>query len=265
MSILLTGATGFIGNRLYKALKNHGREIVAISRNSNTDFSNLYVSDISRQNLPMKAFKGVTSVFHLAGYAHDLSNPAGKEEKYKKVNVEATVNLAKVSIKAGVQKFIYVSSTKAGSPNVTNPSVNSISEKPQGIYGRTKRKAEQELLKISKDSGMKVIIVRPSLVYGPNVKGNLATMINGIKKGWFPPLPDAGNSRSMIHVDDLVLALLLLEKSIGNFGEIFIATDSNCYSSKEIYACLCKAAGRKVPKWEVPIFFSSLFQVLILI
>tara|TARA_B100001123_G_scaffold399409_1_gene484386 strand:+ start:158 stop:1069 length:912 start_codon:yes stop_codon:yes gene_type:complete len=260
MSILLTGATGFIGNRLCKALGNQGKEIRAISRYPNTNFSDLYVCDISRKNLPMSAFKGVTSVFHLASYAHDLSNPVGKEGLYKRVNTEATVNLANLSIKAGVKKFIYVSSTKAGSPNVTDLSISSIPEKPQGIYGKSKRKAEKELLKLSKDSDMKVVIVRPSLVYGPNVKGNLSTMINGIKQGWFPPLPDAGNSRSMIHVDDLVLALILIEKDVGNFGEIYIATDSNCYSSREIYICLCKAAGRKVPKWEVPIILFKLLS-----
>ena len=259
MSILITGATGFIGGRLYKALSNKGKEVKVISRNSNNNFSQLFVCDISKEKLPSNILNGVSTVFHLAGYAHDLSDPKGKEDLYKRVNVEATRNLAKICVHRGVKKFIFVSSTKAGSPNITNQLPDMSFEKPQGVYGRTKRQAEEELLKIAKNTVMNVSIVRPSLVYGPNVKGNLSSMLNGIKKGWFPPLPDAGNSRSMIHVDDLIQALLLVEKNMSVFGEIYIATDSRHYSSKEIYASLCQASGKKLPKWEIPIFF---FKIL---
>jgi UDP-glucose 4-epimerase len=65
-------------------------------------------------------------------------------------------------------------------------------------------------VEIGWQSGMHVSIVRPSLVYGPRVKGNLRLMMAGIKKGWFPPLPETGNRRSKIHVDDLVRVILLL-------------------------------------------------------
>ena len=96
---------------------------------------------------------------------------------------------------------------------------------PEGIYGKTKREAELILLEIGRQSGMQVSIVRPSLVYGQGVKGNLRLMLSWIEKGWFPPLPEVNNRRSMIHVDDLVRALLLVAGDDRANGEIYIATD----------------------------------------
>ena len=96
---------------------------------------------------------------------------------------------------------------------------------PEGIYGKTKREAELKLLEIGRQSDMQVMIVRPSLVSGPGVKGNLALMQRGIEQGWFPPLPETGNRRSMIHVVDLVEALLLVAKDRRANGGIFTATD----------------------------------------
>ena len=77
-------------------------------------------------------------------------------------------------------------------------------------------------------------------------------MISAVKKGWFPPLPETGNKKSMIHVDDLVRALLLVSKSSCSNGEIYIATDGKTYSSRKLYEVFCKQAGKSIPKWHVP-------------
>ena len=87
-------------------------------------------------------------------------------------------------------------------------------------------------------------------------------MLAGIKKGWFPPLPETGNRRSMIHVDDLVRAILLVAKDECANGEIFIATDGTPYSSREIYNAMCGVAGKSIPKWSVP---KNLFDMASLI
>jgi nucleoside-diphosphate-sugar epimerase len=97
---------------------------------------------------------------------------------------------------------------------------------------------------------MHVSIVRPTLVYGPGVKGNLALMQLGIEKGWFPPLPEVGNRRSMIHVDDLVQVLLLAANDDRANGEIFIATDGVPHSSANIYEAICHVLGKAVPRWN---------------
>ena len=117
---------------------------------------------------------------------------------------------------------------------------------------KEKAKAELRLLEIGKESGMHISIIRPSLVYGPDVKGNLKSMLLGVEKGWFPPLPETGNKRSMIHVDDLVRAILLVANDDRANGEIFIATDGTPHSSREIYNAMCSALDKSIPKWSVP-------------
>ena len=100
---------------------------------------------------------------------------------------------------------------------------------------------------------MPISIVHPTLVYGPRVKGNLQLMQSGIKNYWFPPLPETGNKHSMIHVDDLVRAVLFVAESHYHNGEIFIATDGISYSSRQIYNDMCLALGKSVPKWSATI------------
>ena len=98
--------------------------------------------------------------------------------------------MARLAVKNDVKQFIFTSSVKAGGKAASKKCINeSDQSEPEAGYGKSKRVAELELLKIGKASGMHVAIIRTSLVYGPNVKGNLKLMLAGIKKGWFPTLP----------------------------------------------------------------------------
>ena len=158
-----------------------------------------------------------------------------------------------MAVVSGVKRFVFVSSVKAGGPPLSEHCASEVDQSdPEGIYGKSKREAELKLLKIGKESGMHVSIIRPSLVYGPNTKGNLQLMLSGIARGWFPPLPETGNRRSMIHVDDLVRAILLVANEDRANGEIFIATDGAPHSSREIYNAMCSVVGRTIPKWNLP-------------
>jgi nucleoside-diphosphate-sugar epimerase len=115
---------------------------------------------------------------------------------------------------------------------------------------------------MGRQSNIHVSIVRPSLVYGPGVKGNLALMSTGIEQWWFPPIPETDNRRSLIHVDDLVEAMLFVALHERANGEIFIATDGLPHSSREIYAAICLAVGKKVPKWSVPKYMFNTLSLL---
>ena len=247
----VTGGSGFIGQRLVSALKQSDSEIRFLSRKC--QFEDAVVCDLHSEVIPDHALNNVNTVFHLAGFAHDMRNANKIADLYYKVNVSATVQLANLAVKSGVKRFVFVSSVKAGGNPPLGTCVNEKDQKnTKDVYGKTKREAELALLKIGKESGMHVSIIRPSLVYGPNVKGNLKLMLSGIKKGWFPPLPETGNRRSMIHVDDLVRAILLIVEDKRANGEIFIATDGTPYSSREIYNAMCSVAGRSTSKWSVP-------------
>ena len=197
--------------------------------------------------MPDDALLRISTVYNLAGYAHDLGVASSVTHLYLAVNVDATVRLANLAVESGVKSFVFVSSVKAG-----DCGEDDVVTRPVGVYGKTKRDAELKLLEIGRQSGMHVSIVRPSLVYGAGAKGNLALMRRGIEWGWFPPLPETRNQRSMIHVDDLVQALLLVAEDERANGEIYIATDSVANSSREIYEAICQAVGKPVPSWSMP-------------
>ena len=254
----VTGSTGFIGQRLVRAID---ANIRVLSREKQLDYETV-VCDLKSELIPDNALVGVDTVFHLAGFAHDLRDATKIQNVYQKVNVDATIRLAKLAVKSNVTSFVFVSSVKAGGNPPLGKCANEREQNnTEDVYGKTKREAELKLLQIAKDSGMHVSIIRPSLVYGPNVKGNLQLILSGIKAGWFPPLPETGNRRSMIHVDDLVRAILLIAEDKQANGEIFIATDGTPHSSREIYSVICNIAGKSVPKWSVPKFLFNLIAL----
>ena len=251
--IAITGSSGFIGRKLVKALYKNDLKLLVRS----IDYLNpiKQVKFDLHSLIPSNIFSDVSTVFHLAGFAHDFRDAIKIQKLYQRVNVDATVQLAELAVQSGVKKFIFISSVKAGGDSVFGVSASEKDQSdPKDVYGKTKREAELKLLKIGKESGMHVSIIRPSLVYGPNVKGNLQLMLSGINKGWFPPLPETGNRRSMIHVDDLVRAILLVADDVRANGEIFIATDGEPHSSREIYNAMCKVVGKSAPKWSIPKF-----------
>jgi len=259
---LVTGSTGFIGNRLLGLLKTINCDVRLLAR-SKVDNYETVVCNLGKDRISKHTLESIDIVFHLAGFAHDMQDPSKVKHLYHAVNVEATVELARLAVISGVKRFVFVSSVKAGgSPLSERCASESDQGNPEGVYGKSKREAELKLLKIGKESGMHISIIRPSLVYGPNVKGNLKLMLAGIKKGWFPPLPETGNWRSMVHVDDLVRAIFLVAKDDRANGEIFIATDGKPYSSREIYSTMCNIVGRPVPKWSMPNFLFNMIAII---
>lgn len=247
--IFVTGATGFIGKKLVDSLQG---DITILSRIHHPKYKTI-VCDLRKEEIPHNALHGVSSIFHLASLTEDTLDTGLLEPNYRKVNIDATVRLAELASRASVEQFVFVSSAKAESLD------DNVKDKNHSLYSYTKREAELRLLEIGCQSSMKVKILRPSLVYGPSMNGNLTLMRRGIEQGWFPPLPETGNRRSMIHVDDVVQALLLIAGDDRADGEVYVATDGRSYSSRQIYEILCQVVGRSVPRWGLP---ESIFQVI---
>ncbi len=187
--VLITGASGFIGATLTKLLYISGFDIRLLSRSMNIGSDHkIIICDLQSDAIPDDALDDVDTVFHLAGFSHDLRDARKISDLYYKVNVGATVQLANLAVNSGVKKFVFVSSVKAGGSPPFGTCANEREQiNTEDIYGKTKREAELKLLEIGKKSGMHVSIIRPSLVYGPKSKGNLKIMLTGIEKGWFPP------------------------------------------------------------------------------
>jgi len=255
--VLVTGASGLVGKHLVRSfsLSSEGgecSEVSILSRRPNSYYKTI-VCDLEFEAIPPTALDDIDTVFHLAGYTHDLQQSESVADHYQALNVDATARLVTLAASSGVQRFVFVSSVKAGGDAISGRCVKEEDQnEPVDIYGRTKREAELKILEIGQQSGMHVSVIRPSLVYGPGVKGNLALMQAGVKKGWFPPLPETGNRRSMIHVDDLVRALVFVAENKQANGQIYIATDGTPHSSREIYEAVSLSVSRAPRSWSVP-------------
>jgi Nucleoside-diphosphate-sugar epimerases len=193
-------------------------------------------------------------VFHLAGFAHayEEENPEFNNI-HRQVNYQGTVNILNESIRAGIKRFIYFSSVKA-----TASSDNCIDEdwtaQPSDAYGLAKRQAEHVVLSLCETNNITPVILRPALVYGPGVKGNLAAMIRGVSKGYFPTPPPIQNYKSMISIDDLCHAAFLASQSENPRNKIYILTDGISYSTAQITQSIRVALGKKKSKFYCPLW-----------
>jgi UDP-glucose 4-epimerase len=255
-TVLVTGAAGFIGRRLCRRLQDSGRAVHALLRQPAAGpWSAVFPVQLGVDPIPAEIFykHQVDTVLHLAGKAHALAERPGEGAEYQQINVDGTRMLLDAAMAAGVQRFVYFSSVKA----LAEPGEHCVDEdwRPApatDIYGRSKYEAEQLVLAAGRASGMHVCCLRPALVYGAGVKGNLLRMMQAIDAGSFPPVPDTGNRRSLVHVEDLIQAAMLAAENPAANGKTYIVTDGRDYTTREMYVMMAAALGRKVPGWTVP-------------
>ncbi len=247
----VVGATGFIGHNLCAALKTRGAYVRAIGRRPVNGSWDEFIRADLMQGVPASALYDVDTVFHLAGRAHALSETKQDEGEYFDVNVEGTRRLLEVAKEAGVRRFIFFSSVKAmgeGGDTCLNEQIVCDPETP---YGQSKLEAERLVLE-----GRYVpepVVLRLSMVYGLTCKGNLPRMIEAIRKGRFPPLPEMNNRRSMVHVDDVVRAAILVVEKAEAVNKTYIVTDGEAYSTRQMYEWICDALHKPIPGWSVPL------------
>lgn len=257
--VLLTGGTGFIGRRLVAALRGCGARLRVLVRSNSTvptDWRGveIAVGDLADAASLMRACGGIDTVVHAAGFAHaDAVDAPGFAARHWAVNAEGTFRLLDAAAAARVERFVFLSSVKA----VGDPGSHCVDESwdapPETPYGRAKRAAEERVLATGRQSGMHVVNLRPALVYGPGMKANLARLIEAVRRGWLPPLPETGNRRSLVHVDDVVQAVLLAAVHPAATGKTYVITDGRPYSGRELYVVIRQSSGRPVPRWAVPV------------
>jgi nucleoside-diphosphate-sugar epimerase len=192
------------------------------------------------------------TVFHLAARVHEISVPDNGEADYRSHNVDGTRNVLAAAAACGIERFVFVSSVKAigdGAPICID---ELFSGAPKTSYGRSKLEAERLVFQAGRATGMHVACIRPPLVYGRGNRGNLVRMIAAIDAGRFPPLPDSGNRRSILHVANLTDGLLLAATHSRANGECYIVTDTHAYSTRALYEMIVRALGRRVPRWSAP-------------
>lgn len=259
--VLVTGATGFIGRRLVHALGRR-REvgIRALTRNAEKgralwpdDTVTIVAADLASSQTIGNAWRGVQTIFHFAGHAHaEDEGSRTSDALHGRVTVVGTQALLDAAVSAGVQRVVFVSSVKAMGESSGECLDERTEAEPSSAYGHAKREAERLVLEAGRRHGFHASILRLPLVYGPGVKGNLLRMMEAIDRRRFPPLPETGNKRSMVHVDDAVRAALLAAEYPRANGQVYIVTDRHAYSARRMYDLICRGLGKQPSRWSVP-------------
>ena len=232
LSVVVTGAGGFIGQR-FMNYKPDKYKLKAISLR-NVDPSTLDLN-------------GVDVIVHLSGKAHDMK--LQDEKVYMDINYGLTKALAERAKQCGVRHFVYISTVKVfGEGGDTMLDESSI-PKPEDPYGRSKLKAEQ-FVHTLQDETFVISIVRPPVVYGPGVKGNILRLMDAVIKGRMIPLGNTGNKRTIVFLDNLIE---LIHRVIDRRESgIFIPGDEQPVSTDELIRIMSREAGKKERLISVP-------------
>ena len=267
-ALLVTGAAGFIGRLLLGKLARRGCRLRGLDlATACAACSDYHCADLTSRADWAWLFEGIDTVFHLAGKVHSLAELKQDDAEYFRINTEGTRNVLEAAQGAGVQRFVFFSTVKAMSRDEAEAKESTISEvrrldrafteqdviEPDTPYGRSKLEAEKLVLQ----GGYvpEPVVLRLCMVYGPGAKGNMQKMLNAVSQRRFPPLPEVGNRRSMVHVQDVLQAALLAAEHASAVGETFIVSDGESYSTRQIYEMMCRALGRPIPGWTLPLWF----------
>ena len=262
MTVLVTGATGFLGRALSSELAARNYRIRGTTRSEspinsyNPKENYLHLTeDIGPDTDWSKALEDIDCVIHCAARAPVMhETKAGALSAYRQVNVAGTRNLAQQAAAAGVKRFIFLSSikvngerTRAGAP--FTPETKTF---PEDAYGLSKREAEQVLHEISAGTGLEIVIIRPPLVYGPGVKGNFLTLLDWLYRGVPLPLGAIDNQRSLVGLDNLVDLMITCIHHRAAAHRTFLVSDAEDLSTPALLRRIAKALDKPVRLLPVP-------------
>jgi nucleoside-diphosphate-sugar epimerase len=236
MKIILTGASGFVGQNLNHYLKD-SFEIKALQRNE------LYFVEANMLN-------GYTTLVHLAGKAHDvkkLSNP----NEYYETNFQLTKTLYDEFLKSDSEKFIFISSVKAAADEVGDLLTEDQLASPRTHYGKSKLMAEQYIQNQPLPEGKSYYILRPCMIHGPGNKGNLNLLYKFVKKGIPYPLAGFDNKRSFLSIGNLCFVIneLIIKNDIPS--GVYQVSDDDALSTNEIVSILASSLNMKSKLWKI--------------
>ena len=249
--VLVTGASGFIGRALVEELSLAGNRVRAAMRQPADVFRRevevVAVSDLTRPVEWRLLLKDIDTVVHLAGIAHAGDGIA--EAVYDRINRLATAELAAAARKANIRRLVFISSIRAQSgPTSDHPLTETDPPHPTDAYGRSKLAAEDAV----RASNAPFTILRPVLVYGPDVKGNLARLMRLAQSPWPLPFGSFANRRSLLARQNLIAAIRLSLEAPATIGETYIVADPTPLTPGEIIAALRAGQGRSPRLLPVP-------------
>ena len=255
--LLLTGASGFVGAALLRALLGEGAEVRCSFRSpTNVEGAqSVLVPSIDDETVWGSHLLEIDTVIHCAGRAHIMNDLyADPLPEFRRVNVGGTINLARQAQAAGVRRFIYLSSVKVNGEQTLKgqPFSETDQPKPQDPYAVSKYEAELALFDLARQTGLEVVVIRPVLVYGNGVKANFFTLLRMVRLGMPLPFGSINNQRSFLFLDNLNSLIMRCIDHPKAANEIFLASDGQDLSIAELLRGCGKAMGVGVFLLPIP-------------
>jgi nucleoside-diphosphate-sugar epimerase len=245
MSLLLTGATGFVGQHLVSALIQRNLHYQIAVRTQAANFAPslcISVGDINAHTAWSQALEGVTDVIHLAARVHITQETSiDAYAAFRAVNTEGTLHLARQAASAGVRRFVFLSSVKVNGEGSPHAYLETDTPAPEDAYAVSKWEAEQGLWEISAETGMQIVILRIPLVYGPGVGANFLQLLKAVNKAWPLPLGGIHNLRSLLYVGNLVDAIVVALQHPDAANKLYLLSDGQDVSTTQLIEFMAQA------------------------
>ncbi|WP_095098485.1 NAD-dependent epimerase/dehydratase family protein [Pseudomonas sp. Irchel 3A5] len=254
MKILVTGATGFIGNALlHKLVTEPEYQVTGSTRQQSPEPSVASLIQVGTANAATDwsaALQGVDVVIHVAAH---LATRGSSLEELRRTNVDGTLTLARQALSAGTQRFIFISSVGVNGSTTHHAPFNEISlPAPTDDYARSKLEAEQALQKLLHGTAMDLVIIRPPLVYAGHAPRNFAKLMQWVRSGIPMPFAAIHNRRSMIALENLVDFIALCIKHPAAANELFLVSDGTDLSTAQMVTHLASGIGTTARLVPVP-------------
>lgn len=251
--VLVTGATGFIGRHLCDELAKGAWSVRGTTRSARSDMraEPVVIPKIDGATDWSAALAGVSTVVHLAAETSARSN--ADEASLMETNVAGTERLARAAAQAGVERMVFMSSVKVNG-EVTRgiPFRASDPPAPADAYGRSKARAEESLRAVARDSALKLVILRPPLVYGPGVAGNFLRLVQLVDKRLPLPLAGVRNVRSLVGVRNLVHLVRHCLDTSATVGGTFLVSDGVDLSTPNLIRLIARHLGQPARLFHMP-------------
>jgi nucleoside-diphosphate-sugar epimerase len=252
--VLVTGASGFVGSALCRALIASGYRVRRAVR-AMTHADDAVVGDIDSRTHWSDVLQGVDAVVHLAARTHVLhETSADPLAEYRRINTRGTVRLARQAIDAGVKRLVFLSSVKVnGEATHGRGYLESDPARPEDAYGLSKWEAEQSLWEMTAGTRTQGVVLRPPLIYGPGVKGNFLRLMKLAARHWPLPLASIDNRRSLIYVENLVSAITTCLESPAAGNRTYLVSDGTDMSTPELVRAISSALGLRARLLRCPV------------
>jgi nucleoside-diphosphate-sugar epimerase len=256
--ILVTGATGFVGQALCRDLLARGRSVAATYRGERrgqipAGIEARQAGDLEADDPWCDSLSGIDAIVHLAGLAHVTEIRPDAAERAERVNAHATRSLGIAAARAGVRRLVYLSTAKVHGEASSAPFRETDAPAPSDPYAASKWAAEQALTEVAREQSLETVVLRPPLVYGPGVKANFLSLLALCDSPW--PLPLGGlaaNRRSFVFLGNLIAAIHRVLDHPRAAGRAFLVADGGALSTAELVRQIRRALGRLARLAAVP-------------